>query len=154
MIFNHISVTKRIRLTPRCLWHVCENPKITRMAVSMFVPADLPTLSDQTSNIPLHFLYSTYTEHFRLAPVLGRCFRSPNDDPPASKIRYCQNCHLFYLFQLAVCPWANIATAGLSMSYKLGPRWDDVITWSDFRSETIFGFLSPNYAGQHTWFFL
>ena len=37
-------------------------------------------------------------------------------------------------------------TAGLSVSYKLGPRWDDVITWSDFKSEAIFGFLSPNYT--------
>ena len=25
------------------------------------------------------------------------------------------------------------------MSYKLGPRWDNVITWSDFKSETKFG---------------
>ena len=30
------------------------------------------------------------------------------------------------------------STAGLPMSYKLGPRWDDVITWSNFKSETIF----------------
>ena len=36
------------------------------------------------------------------------------------------------------------------MSYKLGPRWDDVITWSDFKSETILRFLSPNYTGQCT----
>ena len=41
-------------------------------------------------------------------------------------------------------------TAGLSVSYKLGPRWDDVISWSDFKSEAIFGFLSPNYMGQCT----
>ena len=41
------------------------------------------------------------------------------------------------------------ATSGLPMSYKLGPRWDDVITWSDFKSETI-GFLSPNYTGYDT----
>ena len=41
-------------------------------------------------------------------------------------------------------------TAGLSVSYKLGPRWDDVITWSDFKSEAIFGFLSPNYMGHDT----
>ena len=45
---------------------------------------------------------------------------------------------------------AELSTAGLSMSYKLGPRWDDVIPWSDFKSETVFGFLSPNYTGQHT----
>ena len=44
----------------------------------------------------------------------------------------------------------RVGTAGLVMDYKLGPRWDDVITWSDFKSETIFGFLSPNYTGQHT----
>ena len=43
-----------------------------------------------------------------------------------------------------------LPTAGLSVSYNLGPRWDDVITWSDFKSETIFGFLSPNYTGQCT----
>ena len=36
------------------------------------------------------------------------------------------------------------------MSYKLGPCWDDVITWSDFKSKIIFGFLSPKYRGQHT----
>ena len=28
---------------------------------------------------------------------------------------------------------ATEVTAGLSVSYKLGPRWDDVITWSDFK---------------------
>ena len=43
-----------------------------------------------------------------------------------------------------------IPTAGLPMSYKLGPHWDDVITWSNFKSETSFGFLSPNYTGQCT----
>ena len=41
-------------------------------------------------------------------------------------------------------------TAGLPMSYKLGPRWDNVIPWSDFKSETIFGFPSPNFTGQRT----
>ena len=40
------------------------------------------------------------------------------------------------------------ATAGLPISYKLGPRLDDVRTWSDFKSETRFGFLSPNYTGE------
>ena len=44
----------------------------------------------------------------------------------------------------------EINTAGLSVSYKLGPRWDNVITWSDFKSETSLGFLSPNYTGQCT----
>ena len=37
-------------------------------------------------------------------------------------------------------------TAGLPMSYKLGPRWNAVITRPDFKSEAIFGFLSPNYT--------
>ena len=37
-----------------------------------------------------------------------------------------------------------------SVNYKLGPRWDDVIPWSDFKSETSFGFLGPNYTGQCT----
>ena len=41
-------------------------------------------------------------------------------------------------------------TAGLPMSYKLGPRWNAVITRSDFNSEAIFGFLSPNYTGKST----
>ena len=36
-------------------------------------------------------------------------------------------------------------TAGYPMSYKLGPRWDDVITWSDFKSETSFGFLGSKW---------
>ena len=40
--------------------------------------------------------------------------------------------------------------AGLPMSYKLGPRWDGAITWSDFKSEAIFGFLSPKYTGHDT----
>ena len=53
------------------------------------------------------------------------------------------------LFGLLFCSY-NHYTAGLPMSYKLGPRWDDFITWSDFKSETIFGFLSPNYTGQCT----
>ena len=35
------------------------------------------------------------------------------------------------------------AAAGLPMSYKLGSRWDNVITWSNFKSETSFGFLNP-----------
>ena len=41
-------------------------------------------------------------------------------------------------------------TAGLPMSYKLGPRWNAVITRPDFKSEAIFGFLSPNYIGKST----
>ena len=41
-------------------------------------------------------------------------------------------------------------TAGLPMSYKLGPRWDSAITWSNFKSEAIFGFLSPNYTWKST----
>ena len=41
-------------------------------------------------------------------------------------------------------------TAELPMSYKLGPRWDGAITWSDFKSDAIFGFLSPNYTGHDT----
>ena len=39
--------------------------------------------------------------------------------------------------------WYILTTAGLAMDYKLGPRWEDVITWSDFKSETSFGFPSP-----------
>ena len=38
-------------------------------------------------------------------------------------------------------------TAGLPMSYKLGPPWNAVIPRSDFKSEAIFGFISPNYTG-------
>ena len=45
------------------------------------------------------------------------------------------------------------STAGLPIRWTLGRCWDDVITRSDFKSETIFGFLSLNYMGQHTWFF-
>ena len=41
-------------------------------------------------------------------------------------------------------------TAGLPMSYKLGSRWDSAIAWSDFKSEAIFGFLSPNYTWRST----
>ena len=40
------------------------------------------------------------------------------------------------------------ATAGLPMSYKLGSRWNAVITRLDFKSEAIFGCLSPNYTGK------
>ena len=39
-------------------------------------------------------------------------------------------------------------TAGLPISWTLGHRLDDVITRSDFKSETMFGFLSPNYMGN------
>ena len=39
-------------------------------------------------------------------------------------------------------------TAGLPMSDKLGPRWNAVITRPDFKSEAIFGFLSPTYTGK------
>ena len=44
-------------------------------------------------------------------------------------------------------------TAGFPSSHKLGPHWDDAITWSNFKSDTIFGFLSPNYTGKCTCFF-
>ena len=40
--------------------------------------------------------------------------------------------------------------AGLPVSYKFGPRWGVVVTRSDFKLETIFGFLSPDYAEQRT----
>ena len=56
---------------------------------------------------------------------------------------------VFAVHPTSLCQW-TCTTAGLPLNYKLGPRWDDVITWSDFKSETIFGFLSPNYTGQHT----
>ena len=42
------------------------------------------------------------------------------------------------------------STAGLPMSYKLGPCWDGAITLSDFKSEAIFRFLGPNYTGKST----
>ena len=45
---------------------------------------------------------------------------------------------------------AEYPTAGLPMSYKLGPRWNAVITKFDFKSEAIFGFLSRNYMEQCT----
>jgi len=38
--------------------------------------------------------------------------------------------------------------AELRLSCTLGPRWDVVIIRSDFKSDTIFGFLNPNYTGQ------
>ena len=47
----------------------------------------------------------------------------------------------------------SLTTAGLPIRWTLGRRWDDFITRSDFKSETIFGFLSPNYTGQHAYFF-
>ena len=40
------------------------------------------------------------------------------------------------------------STAGLPISSTSGRRWDVVITRSDFKSETIFEFLSSNYRGQ------
>ena len=45
-------------------------------------------------------------------------------------------------------PVYHINTTGLPMSYKLGPRSNAVITRPDFKSEAIFGFLSPNYTGK------
>ena len=38
-------------------------------------------------------------------------------------------------------------TAGLPVSYKLGPRLSVIVTRSNFKSETIFGFLGPDYTG-------
>ena len=44
-------------------------------------------------------------------------------------------------------------TAGLPIRWTLGPRREAVITRSNFKSDAIFGFLSPNYMGHVTWFF-
>ena len=44
----------------------------------------------------------------------------------------------------------STATAGLPISYTMGRRWNAVITRSDFKSEAIFGFLSPNYTRKCT----
>ena len=67
------------------------------------------------------------------------------------------------LYQLTSLPTKQIAlfstglrvytTAGLPISSTLGPRWDGVITWSNFKSEAIFGFLSPNDTGKSTRYF-
>ena len=40
--------------------------------------------------------------------------------------------------------------ARLPVSYKSGPHWGVVVTRSNFKSETIFGFLIPDYTGQCT----
>ena len=42
------------------------------------------------------------------------------------------------------------STAGLPIRWTLRRQWDDVITRSDSKSETISGFLGPNYTGQCT----
>ena len=47
-----------------------------------------------------------------------------------------------------------ICTAGVPISYTLGGRWNVVITRPDFNSKTNFGFLSPNYTGHVTCFFV
>ena len=44
-------------------------------------------------------------------------------------------------------------TAGLLISYKVGLLHTAVITRSDFKSEAIFWFPSPNYTCECTWFF-
>ena len=41
-------------------------------------------------------------------------------------------------------------TAGLPIRWTLGRRWDNVITRSNFKSEALLGFLSPNYTGHVT----
>ena len=41
-------------------------------------------------------------------------------------------------------------TAGLPFSCTLERPWEVVITRSDVKSETIFGFRSPNYTGRVT----
>ena len=67
-------------------------------------------------------------------------------DSPPSLPRRCQaDCRvgealLVQLYCLSV-------TAGLPISYKSGPRWDDDITWFDFKSEISFGFVSQNCTG-------
>ena len=50
--------------------------------------------------------------------------------------------------------WLLGITAELPFSFTLGRRWNVVITRSDFKSKTIFGFLNPNYTGQSTCFFV
>ena len=40
----------------------------------------------------------------------------------------------------------------LQVGVTLGRRWDVIVTRSDFKSETSFGFLSPDYRGQSTCF--
>ena len=46
--------------------------------------------------------------------------------------------------------WTVMPTDGLLISLTLGPRWEAVMTRSYFKSEAIFGFLSPNYTGHVT----
>ena len=79
-----------------------------------------------------------------LAVIFEHLVLSPNQDPYAFI-----NQTVAVIFEHLVL----FLTAGLPMSYRLGPRWDDVITWSIFKSEAIFGFLSPDYTGIWTWFF-
>ena len=75
---------------------------------------------------------------------LRACGRSQGH---AATMQACMSLETGGLTASLTVPWV---TAGLHMNYKLGPRWDDVITWFDFKSETSFGFLSPNYTGQCT----
>ena len=56
--------------------------------------------------------------------------------------------HWIKLPEHVIRSWLH--TAGLAIRWTLGRRWDNVITRSDFKSETIFGFLSPSYEGQDT----
>ena len=48
------------------------------------------------------------------------------------------------------CTGSQLSTAGLPISYKVGPLWNAVITRSDFKTEAIFGFPSPNYTCECT----
>ena len=41
---------------------------------------------------------------------------------------------------------SSSSTAGLPISYTVGPLWNAPIIRSDFKSEAIFGFPSPNYT--------
>ena len=55
--------------------------------------------------------------------------------------------------------WVDVMMSGLvpfllnypSDRWTLGRRWDDVVTRSNFKSETIFGFLSPSYLHGTTY---
>ena len=77
----------------------------------------------------------------RLSSLSNRRLLKHKDKKYALKTMGKDSVHCFFL---------NSSTAGLPISYKVGRRWNADITRSDFKSEAIFGFLSPNYICHST----
>ena len=70
---------------------------------------------------------------------------------PTSETSWHPSC-LFGGNSQLTCFWKAILSIFLQLDCLWVTSSDGAITWSDFKSEAIFGFLSPNYTCKSTWF--